>query len=166
MGTRPQANRRSPLDRLSMPVIVYSTLVIVLGAALGLGLFTFGYANGAAYFGTDPATCAQCHAMEEQYTAWTKGGHRAVAGCNDCHAPHDNIINKYVNKAENGFWHSLKFTTGNYPENIEIREHNRRVTEDACVHCHGELVHGINSTRPADQKISCLSCHSEVGHMR
>lgn len=166
MEARSPDRQTSRSGRLSVPVVVYSSLVALLGGVLGLGLFTFWYANGAAYFGSDPATCAQCHAMDEQFVGWSRGSHRAVAGCNDCHAPHDNIVKKYVNKAENGFWHSLKFTTGDYPENIEIREVNRVVTEQACVYCHGELVHGINSTRPAEEKISCLPCHSDVGHMR
>ena len=62
------------------------------------------------------------------YTAgWTKSSHRAVAACNDCHAPHDNIVHKYLVKGENGFWHSLNFTTGRHPDPLRIREKNRRV---------------------------------------
>lgn len=153
-------------DRFGMAGVVYSTLALLIGSVLGLGVFTFGYANGFAYFGSDPATCAQCHAMDEQYTAWMKGSHANVATCNDCHSPHDNLVYKYINKADNGFWHALKFTTEDYPENIEIREVNRRVTESACLYCHDDLVHSINSTRPADGQVSCIQCHSDVGHMR
>lgn len=151
---------------IGMRGLVYSTLATVIGALLGLGVFTFGYANGASYFGSDPKTCANCHAMNEQYEGWTKSSHQNVAGCNDCHAPHDNVILKYASKAENGFWHSLKFTTGDYPENIQIRDINRKVTESACLYCHEEFVSTVEMTRPHDQKISCLQCHSEVGHMR
>lgn len=138
----------------------------LFGILFGIALFTFGYAGGAAYFGSEPETCAQCHAMSEQYTAWSKGSHKNVAGCNDCHAPHDNIVNKYLNKAENGFWHSFKFTTGDYPQNIKIRDHNREITEHACLYCHENLVQDIEGARPHDQGISCLQCHSDVGHKR
>lgn len=154
-------------DRYGMAGLVYSTLAVLVGALVGLGVFTFGYANGVAYFGSDPATCAQCHAMDEQYDAWRKGSHANAATCNDCHSPHDNFVYKYINKADNGFWHALKFTTEDYPENIEIREVNRRVTESACLYCHGDLVHGIQMTKaPEDEPMSCIRCHSDVGHMR
>ena len=144
--------------------IVVSGLV---GITLGLAVFTFVYAGGLAYFGSDPQTCNQCHAMNEQYNAWQKGSHADVAGCNDCHAPHDNLVLKYANKAENGFMHSLKFTLQNYPENIQIREHNRRVTEAACVYCHGNFVEQIkNDSNHRGETLSCIRCHDGVGHMR
>ncbi len=145
----------------------------LVGILLGIAVFTFGYAGGWAYFGNDPQTCNQCHAMNEQYNGWLKGSHTNVASCNDCHSPHDNIINKYVNKADNGFWHALKFTTGDYPENIKIREMNRQITQDSCVYCHGGLVENVSGTRTFaaevdghSTRINCLQCHAEVGHMR
>ncbi len=151
----------------------------LVGILLGIAVFTFGYAGGWAYFGNDPATCNQCHAMNEQYNAWSKGSHKAVAGCNDCHSPHDNLISKYVNKADNGFWHALKFTTGDYPENIKIRAMNRQITQDACLYCHGNLVEDVDAPREArdatekfslvsthNSKIDCLQCHADVGHRR
>lgn len=163
-GGSPRLTRA--LESLGKAGIVYATLAILIGSLLGLGVFTFGYANGFAYFRDDPAVCAQCHAMDEQYAGWLKGSHTNVATCNDCHSPHDNIVNKYINKADNGFWHALKFTTGDYPENIQIREMNLRITEDACLYCHGDLVHKINITRPADDQVTCVRCHGDVGHMR
>lgn len=138
----------------------------LVGILLGVAVFTFGYAGGWAYFGTDPRTCNQCHAMNEQYNSWLKGSHRNVAGCNDCHSPHDNLVHKYLNKADNGFWHGLKFTTGDYPENIRIREGNREITQHACLYCHEALVSGIEGTRPHGQGIDCLTCHNDVGHLR
>ncbi|MGB3954995.1 MAG: cytochrome c nitrite reductase small subunit [Brooklawnia sp.] len=143
------------------------TLAALIGVILGVGFFTFFYAGTLSYFGNDPATCNQCHAMNEQYNAWQRGSHRDVAGCNDCHAPHGNLIAKYANKAENGFMHSLKFTLQNYPENIQIREHNRRVTEDACVYCHSNIVDQIqNDSNHRGETLSCIRCHDGVGHMR
>ena len=143
------------------------TLGALIGIIVGVGIFTMYYAGFTSYFGNDPATCNQCHAMNEQYNAWQKGSHADVAGCNDCHAPHDNLVLKYANKAENGFMHSLKFTLQNYPENIQIREHNRRVTEAACVYCHGNFVEQIkNDSNHRGETLSCIRCHDGVGHMR
>lgn len=142
------------------------TVGVLVGVLIGLGIFTFGYANGFAYFGNNPKTCDSCHAMNPEYNAWQKGSHHAVAGCNDCHAPHDNIVHKYAVKAENGLWHSYKFTANNYPQNIKIREVNREVTQHACLSCHSNMVHDIEMTRSSTDQVDCLRCHSNVGHRR
>lgn len=134
---------------------------------MGLGLFTFGYARGAAYLTNDPAACANCHIMSEHYTAWMKGSHRAVATCNDCHTPH-NLVGKYVVKARNGFWHSFYFTTGRYPDPLRITKRNREVTERSCHYCHSEITeaidHSPSMTGDGDAKLSCVRCHQYVGH--
>lgn len=139
--------------------------VFVVGSLLGVGIFTFGYARGYSYLLDDPNTCINCHIMEEQYDGWLNGVHSGVAGCNDCHAPHDNFFNKWYTKGENGFRHALLFTTGGYPENIQIRERNERITDGTCLYCHGDLVDEMHVTRPEGEQISCITCHSDVGHM-
>lgn len=141
-------------------------VAILLGVTVGLSFFTFGYANGSAYFGKDPQACAQCHAMNEQFTAWSNGGHRHVATCQDCHAPHDDPVAWALDEADNGFWHSLKFTFDAYPQNIKIREKNREVVQEACLYCHKEVVSRTEMSRPHGEGVSCLQCHSEVGHER
>lgn len=142
-------------------------LAALLGAVLGVGAFTVYYSGATDYLGDDPASCANCHAMNEQYEGWLKGSHHDVATCNSCHAPHDNIVYKYINKADNGFWHALKFTFQNYPENIKIREHNREIVEAACIDCHGDYVdQAKNSSEHKGERMSCLRCHDGVGHKR
>ena len=90
-----------------------------------------------------------------------------MATCNSCHAPHDDIVGKYVNKADNGFWHALKFTLQNYPENIKVREHNREIIEAACIDCHGDYVdQAANSSTHKGERMSCIRCHDGVGHER
>ena len=71
-----------------------------------------------------------------------------------------------LDEADNGFWHSLKFTLAAYPQNIKIREKNREVVEEACLYCHKEFVSRIELGRPQGQGVSCLKCHNEVGHER
>ena len=72
-------------------------LAALLGMILGVGAFTVHYSGATDYLGDDPASCANCHAMNEQYEGWVKGSHHDVATCNSCHAPHDDIVGKYVN---------------------------------------------------------------------
>jgi cytochrome c nitrite reductase small subunit len=139
-------------------------IAIILGAAAGIGCYTFVYAKGASYLTNDPAACANCHVMNEQFDGWMHSSHRAAAVCNDCHAPHD-VVGKYLTKAINGFNHSLAFTTGYFPDPIRITERNRRITEQACRHCHAPIVAQIDSGHPADKVQSCIRCHSSVGHL-
>ena len=142
-------------------------LAALVGAVIGVGAMTLQAAGFTNYFGNDPQTCNSCHAMNEQYNAYVRGSHANVATCNDCHAPHENLVAKYINKAENGFMHSLKFTVGNYPENIKIRPHNQEVVEHACRYCHADLVDQVNhGFLERNEKMSCVKCHDGVGHAR
>ena len=136
----------------------------LVGLAAGIGGFTFLYARGASYLTSDPNACANCHVMESQLDGWVKSTHRAVAVCNDCHAPHD-IVGKYATKMVNGFLHSYAFTTGDFPEPIRITERNRRVTEGTCRHCHADLTAQIDGPHRGPDPLSCLHCHPGVGHL-
>ena len=136
-------------------------LAVILGVAAGVGGYTFIYAKGASYLTNDPQACANCHVMQDQYAGWVKGSHRAVAGCNDCHTP-PSFVGKYLAKASNGFWHSFAFTSGKFHEPIQIKGHNRDITERACRGCHGEIVTAIE---PHGVELQCIRCHRNVGHM-
>lgn len=134
-----------------------------IGIAAGVGAFTFGYAKGWSYLTNNPAACANCHVMQEQYDAWHKGSHRAVATCNDCHTPHA-LIPKYAVKAENGFWHSFYFTTGTYPDPIQARAVSSRIAEDNCRRCHAAIVDQVDHAGSASASLDCIRCHRDVGH--
>jgi cytochrome c nitrite reductase small subunit len=141
-------------------------LGITLGAALGVGAYTFVYAEGASYLTNDPEACANCHVMREQLDGWVKSSHRAVAVCNDCHTPPGPVA-KYATKAQNGFWHSFAFTTGRFPDEIFITPRNHDVTEQACRRCHEAIVLEIEAAHTArDDSLSCVKCHRAVGHLR
>lgn len=147
---------------------------LVMGIAIGIGAFTFVYAKGASYLTNDPAACANCHVMSEHYAAWQKSSHRIVAGCNDCHTP-KNVIGKYATKAANGFWHSVAFTTGDYPDPLQIKDYNHEITENACRKCHAKVteaidLHGgdnhyeLNEDGTSGEHVQCTRCHQYVGH--
>jgi cytochrome c nitrite reductase small subunit len=153
---------------LLKPLITASILV---GAALGIGSYTFVYAKGASYLSDNPATCANCHVMSDHLDAWMKSSHKAVATCNDCHTP-PGLVPKYINKASNGFWHSFGFTTGDFPDPLQITPGNARVTEQACRKCHEPMaiaIEGFSHETPAalpdeGNEQSCVRCHANVGH--
>jgi len=155
LDPRPEPGYSSGV-RIAYPLAITASLA--LGAAMGLGAFTFVYARGASYLGNDPASCANCHVMREHHAAWQKSSHHAVAVCNDCHAPPSGP-RKYWVKAVNGFNHSYAFTTGAFAEPLRITASNRAVTEAQCRRCHRDVVHMMGV---AD--VSCIRCHDAVGH--
>lgn len=140
-----------------------SVLGIAVGLAIGVGGYTFIYARGGSYLTNDPGACANCHIMQEHYDAWIKSSHRSVAVCNDCHTP-PGFVAKYATKASNGFWHSFAFTSGRFPDPLRIKPHNREITEQACRKCHSEIVDAIETPHKEAQVLSCVRCHTSVGH--
>ena len=136
---------------------------IVLGILGGVGAFTFGYGKGFSYLVNDPKACANCHVMQEHYDSWQKSSHHHVATCNSCHLPH-NFVGKWVVKADNGFFHSLAFTLENYHDPIQIKPRNRRVTQNACMSCHQEVVHQMAPAKTGGEMLQCVQCHNDVGH--
>lgn len=157
-GARPRRGARL--------AILASALV---GALWGLGTFTFVYGEGASYLTNDPASCANCHIMQEHFDAWQASSHKDVATCNDCHlSPHP--LGKWLTKADNGFFHSLAFTTGRFPDPLRIKPRNRAVTQRACLKCHSDVFHPagvLPGSAPGgddDGSLLCVHCHSGVGH--
>jgi cytochrome c nitrite reductase small subunit len=139
-------------------------LGLAIGASVGVGSYTFIYAEGYSYLLDAPSACANCHVMNEQYDGWLKSSHHAVATCNDCHTP-AGALAKYTTKAVNGFWHSFAFTTGGFHEPIRITSRNRAITEGACAKCHEDVVRSLSATHPSTEAFSCIRCHASVGHL-
>lgn len=139
-------------------------LAIGIGVLVGVGTFTFQYAEGFSYFSKDPAACVNCHIMRPQYDSWQKASHHALATCADCHLPASGI-QKWISKADNGYFHSKGFTLQDFKEPIEMRESNRRVLQDNCLRCHQELTHEITIGATSDpDALRCVHCHRDVGH--
>jgi cytochrome c nitrite reductase small subunit len=137
---------------------------LLAGVVLGLGGYTFWYAEGASYLSSDPRACVNCHVMREHFDSWQRSSHHAVANCIDCHLPHATLP-KYLAKAENGFFHSLRFTLQDYPEPIRIGPKNARILQQNCIHCHYDLVADVIGHGSAgDATNNCVRCHASVGH--
>jgi cytochrome c nitrite reductase small subunit len=165
---------------------------VALGVAVGVGIYTFNYAKGLSYFGTEPSACVNCHIMEPQYAGWQKSSHHGVARCIECHLPHS-FIPKYLAKAENGYRHGKLFTTQSFEEPITVKPAGLAILQENCERCHADLVHDLlgvgdyglsrdddserqsgevarTTTRSAGirhevaEGVQCVHCHSNVGH--
>lgn len=133
---------------------------LAFGAAFGIGVSTFDYAEGLSYLSTDPAACANCHIMQSQYDSWQKSSHHTAAACVDCHLPAP-FFQKYLAKARNGWNHSSAFTLQNFPEPILITPPNAAILQANCLRCHDALIHDVTVASGAP---TCVGCHVGVGH--
>jgi len=140
-------------------------LAIMLGLMIGLGYFTWTYAEGGSYFSNDPKACANCHIMRDYLDSWQKSAHHSSATCNDCHTPEE-FLPKYAAKAENGMRHSWKFTFQNFKEPLQITHANLENLQANCVRCHAGLVREIAGRTQHGVLIEqmCIHCHAGVGH--
>lgn len=155
-----------PPEKWKLPVI------ILLGIFFGLGFYVFHISNAVSYLSDDSKTCINCHIMRPQFATWERGSHGRVASCNDCHVPHDNILNKYFFKAKDGLRHATMFTLRLEPQVIQIKDAGKNAVQDNCIRCHGNQIHPVSLRALTakgitdDSEIYCWHCHREVPHGR
>jgi cytochrome c nitrite reductase small subunit len=138
-------------------------LALLTGLVAGVGGYGLVYAEAFSYMSSDSKVCANCHIMNAQYDSWQKSSHHAVAGCVDCHLPHD-FVGKWTAKALNGWHHSKGFTLQDFEEPIHIKPGNSRILQNNCLACHGALVHEAAAETGRTDEFTCVHCHSSVGH--
>jgi cytochrome c nitrite reductase small subunit len=148
----------SPRRKLSIAGVCLAGGV---GVLVGLGGYTFTYAEGTSYLSNDPNACVNCHIMRETFDAWQKSPHHANATCNDCHVPVD-VVGKYTSKAVHGWNHSKAFTLNNFHEPIQISQYSKDIVENNCRRCHTALVAELAVADHASG--DCVHCHSGIGH--
>lgn len=149
-----------------------TTAVFFIACIIGLGLFMAKESEVISYLGDNPQTCVNCHVMTPVYNSWLHSSHRESASCNDCHVPHNNIVNKYYFKAKDGLYHASVFTMRAEPDVIHMKEASQKVVQENCIRCHVQQVtqtkykgwlEDHNENRTGRQ---CWSCHKEIPHGR
>ncbi len=155
-----------PPPRWRVPV------VIAAGILVGLGIFAFYLGKAHLYLSDKPEACVNCHIMAPQYATWNHSSHREKAHCNDCHVPHNNVVNKYYFKANDGLRHSTLFTLRMERQVIRILEPGARVVQNNCIRCHEKLLvdpkleASVAMYREVREGKRCIDCHQEVPHGR
>jgi len=156
-------NLLKPPDNWRTPVS------LILGILIGLAVYILIVSNSLSYLSDNPKTCINCHIMKPQLATWQHSSHRETAVCNDCHVPHNNIINKYFFKAKDGLRHATIFTLKREPQVIFIKEDGKSVVQDNCIRCHFRENEVVNTRTGYADWVSnngklCWECHSEVPH--
>ena len=144
--------------------ILRYSFAAMIGVILGLGAFTFRYAEGLSYFSSDPRACLNCHIMKPEFDSWQKSSHHHAAVCVDCHLPH-NTVEKYIAKADNGYHHSKGFTFQDFHEPILMTPKSSKILQENCLRCHEALVQGLHpGAFNEPEAVQCVHCHSSAGH--
>ena len=144
--------------------------VISIGIVTGLAFFMAKEASLVSYMSDDPLACVNCHVMTPMYNSWMHSSHREWASCNDCHVPHDNIVNKYFFKAKDGLFHASVFTARAEPEVMFMREASQEVVQNNCIRCHVQQITQIKydgwleNHKENRTERKCWSCHQELPH--
>ena len=145
-------------------------VAMLLGIFAGLFLYTFKVSNAVSYLSDEPETCINCHIMRPEYASWFHSSHRLTTTCNDCHVPHNNVVNKYFFKAKDGLRHATIFTLRAEPQVIQIKDAGKKVVQENCKRCH-ERANGLINTRNVTYQTSmngaghkCWDCHRYTPH--
>jgi len=147
-------------------------VVILLGIFFGLGAFSFYLSKAHSYLGDNPETCINCHIMAPQYSTWSHSAHRNYATCNDCHVPHNNVLNMYYFKAKDGMRHATMFTLRAEPQVIQIKDAGKWAVQSNCIRCHEKLFADATTTSVNEMTEEvrkgrlCWECHRETPHGR
>ena len=147
-------------------------VIVLLGILSGLSLFVLRISKAGSYLSDKPETCVNCHVMAPQYATWYHSAHREVTNCNDCHVPHNNVINKYYFKAKDGLRHASIFTLRNEPQVIFIKEKGKEVVQKNCIRCHNSTIIDEKTLSYSSDLLhyrmdrQCWECHRETPHGR
>lgn len=155
--------RASPRRGIAGSTPLLLAVALLAGAVLGIGGYTFVYAEGLSYMSSDAKVCANCHIMRAQYDSWQKSSHHHVAVCNDCHLPRG-VVGQVVAKVLNGWNHSKAYTLQDFAEPIAIKPFNSDILQENCLACHRALVQDAVMARGPAQEASCVHCHQYAGH--
>lgn len=160
------------LNKLIPPKQWQPVVFALIGAIVGLAVYTAHIARVDSYLSDDPTTCVNCHVMTPQYESWKHSSHREVASCNDCHVPQDSFASKYYFKAKDGLYHSYVYTTRQEPQAIIMHEAGREVVQQNCIRCHNDQVTDAKTVSWVPSNFhdrtdrACWECHREVPHGR
>ncbi len=148
-------------------------LFVLVGVALGLGLYTMYASRIFSYLGDDPSACVNCHIMSPAYQSWGRSSHANWTTCKDCHVPQHSKLAGLLFDAKDGLHHGAVLLTGNEPAAPRPRPAAIEAIQGNCVRCHTPLT--TEFVRAGKAKIDdilhgrdkpCWDCHRHVPHTK
>ena len=150
-------------------------LLCLAGIFVGGGCLFLYMLRFTTYLGDSPSACVNCHIMQPYYATWHHSSHGrgegAVATCNDCHVPHENVARKYAFKGLDGMKHTGAFLTFSEPQVPAAKDPSAQVIMNNCIRCHTELTTEMVNLGKMDFKMTqdgegkaCWDCHRDVPH--
>ncbi len=129
---------------------------IVIGAsALAASQYAIERTNERAF-------CASCHVMLPASVSNKTSLHADLA-CNDCHLPHDSVVNYLFTKAKLGATDIYLNVTGKYDLPTMSTPDMKAIIQANCIRCHTMTNKNVAVMMAKD---SCVSCHRNVPHQR
>ena len=156
----------------SSKFLKYAAIFVFL-VAIGVFAYVVHISKALSYLSADPKACINCHVMNTQYATWQHSSHAQTAGCVDCHLPRDNMVNKYIAKAKDGYNHTVAFTFNTYKNAIKISDDGAKRVQENCISCHASINANVVSNSYLNHKDDdpsvatgrrCWECHKEVPH--
>ena len=147
-------------------------VIILTGILTGIAFVAAHLSNATSYLSDDPEACVNYHVMTPHYATWFHSSHREWTTCNSCHVPHDNVIKKYLFKAQDGLRHASIFSTYSEPQVIMIKDAGKSVVQENCIRCHSETVNPVSASNVTFENFQhgkghlCWDCHRQVPHGR
>ena len=152
-------------------VLAFSA-IFAFAAAIVFFAYLVNASKALSYLSTDPKACINCHVMNTQYATWQHSSHARVASCVECHLPTDNMVDKYMAKARDGWNHSVAFTLDTFDQAMQISDDGANRVQANCISCHSGLAeviisnndryHDFNGTPVTERK--CWDGHRDVPH--
>ncbi|MDR1854569.1 MAG: cytochrome c nitrite reductase small subunit [Azoarcus sp.] len=160
---------RAILQALPNKLVV--SLFVLVGVALGLGVYVAYTSRVFSYLGNDPAACVNCHVMSASYQSWSRSSHREWATCKDCHIPNNNRLAGLLYEAEDGLYHASQLLFTERTPSVRPRESSVKVIQANCVRCHTDLNTALAKTGTATfddirhgRQQACWDCHRQTPH--
>lgn len=160
------------IEKILPPKSWQRPVIILMGILTGIVFVAAHLSNATSYLSDEPEACVNCHVMTPHYATWFHSSHRERANCNDCHVPHDNVIKKYLFKAQDGLRHASIFSTYSEPQVIMIKDAGKSVVQQNCIRCHEHTVNPISASNVTFENHQhgkghlCWDCHRQVPHGR
>ena len=147
--------------------------LLVFAIAIGVFIYVITISKALSYLSSDPKACINCHVMNTQYATWQHSSHAERATCVECHLPRDNMIDKYMAKAKDGYNHTVAFTFNTYKNAIKISNDGAKRVQANCISCHKSIVSTLASNGDLNHQFDdpsvatgrrCWECHKSVPH--